>query len=90
VNNELEGIWKEEAIVKFEELSQHCPEGPRKATRNLEPEPVISLGYISMANDKVHIFCILLTNTWNDLSTALPGIEVSEVQNLKLQLPQPQ
>jgi hypothetical protein len=71
-------------MTKFVVQSQYFPEGLRKATRNLEPQPVILVGYTSMVSDKLHIFCILLPNTWNTLSTALPGIKVSDVQRLKL------
>jgi hypothetical protein len=28
VNNELEGMWKEAAVAKFEVLLWHMPEGP--------------------------------------------------------------
>jgi hypothetical protein len=76
-------------MAKFEVLSPHCPEGLRKAMRNLELQPVISVDYTSMGSDKLHIFCILLPNTWNDLSTALPGTKVSDVQSLKLKTAPP-
>jgi hypothetical protein len=86
VNNELESIWKEEVMAKYLRI---CLESLMEAMRNLKPEPAISLGYTSMASNKLHIFCIILTNVWNALSTALSSIRVSEVQSFKLRIAPP-
>jgi hypothetical protein len=86
VNNEVGSIWKEEVMANYLRIFL---ESQRKAMRNLEPEPAIPLGYTSMANDKLHIFCIILRNIWNALSTSLSGIKVSEVKSFKLKLEPP-